>query len=492
LGEKLGEALGGPSIRGAQALYRPAVLRALLASAVIAAAAALAGCDSNKIPDISGRHMQPLSETMLAELDTKNMRKESPILIRIFKEESELELWKVDKSGRFALLRTYPICRWSGDLGPKIQEGDRQAPEGFYSITPSLMNPNSNYHLAINTGFPNAYDRANGRSGTFLMVHGDCASVGCYAMTDEQITEIYSLAREAFFGGQRSFQIQAYPFRMTPLSMAKHRTSPHLDFWKVLKQGYDHVEATRKEPKVAVCDKRYVFDAQSSGKFNPVGPCPTYKVAQQIASVVHNKQQRDEIETTELISRGIPADLESTGGDGGMNRTFLSALRAHGGPGTAIPTASGTIPAHVRPPADASPQGVSTSVFAISPAVKTVQVRVASAAQNSSSVGAFFGNLFGSKPDNTSPNVRDAPVKQTTPTKPQARTAPGATPAQIKTTVIAEKLPEGQRTMDPTQQESTGEPRPPDAGGARTSNRLMGAVPAVPAGSFQNRFGAWH
>jgi murein L,D-transpeptidase YafK len=466
-------------------------LRALLASAVVAAAAALAGCDSNKIPDISGRHMQPLSETMLAELDTRNMRRESPILIRIFKKESELELWKVDKSGRFALLRTYPICRWSGDLGPKVQEGDRQAPEGFYSITPSLMNPNSNYHLAINTGFPNAYDRANGRSGTFLMIHGDCASVGCYAMTDEQITEIYSLAREAFFGGQRSFQIQAYPFRMTPLNMAKHRDSPHLAFWKGLKQGYDHFEATRKEPKVAVCDKRYVFDAQSSGKFNPVGPCPAYKVPQQIASVVHNKQQRDEIETTELISRGIPADQESTGGEGGMNRTFLSALRANGGPGTAIATASGTIPAHVRPPADAFPQGVGTRVFAIAPAVKTVQVRVASAAQSSSSIGSFFGNLFGSKPDTASPNVREGSARQTIQTKSQAPTAPGASPAQIKTTAITKGPTEGQRTTDPARQGSTGEPRPPDAGGARTSDLLIGAVPAVPTGTFQNRFGAW-
>ena len=209
-----------------QVLYPPPALRLLLLSAAIAASAALAGCNSEKIPNISGRHMQPLSELMLAELDTKNMTRELPILIRIFKEESELELWKADKSGRFALLRTYPICRWSGELGPKTKEGDRQAPEGFYTVTPSLMNPNSHYHLAINTGFPNAYDRANDRTGASLMIHGDCASVGCYAMTDEQITEIYSLAREAFFGGQGSFQIQAYPFRMTPLNMAKTSQLP--------------------------------------------------------------------------------------------------------------------------------------------------------------------------------------------------------------------------------------------------------------------------
>ena len=123
-------------------------------------------------------------------------------------------------AGRFQLLKVYPICRWSGDLGPKVNEGDRQAPEGFYTITPGLMNPNSNYYLAINTGFPNAFDRANDRDGTFLMIHGDCSSSGCYAMTDEQIGEIYSLARELFLGGQPSFQIQAYPFRMTPANLA--------------------------------------------------------------------------------------------------------------------------------------------------------------------------------------------------------------------------------------------------------------------------------
>ena len=110
--------------------------------------------------------------------------------MRIFKQESEFEVWKEDKTGRFALLRTYPICRWSGELGPNAEAGGRQAPEGFYTITRGQMNPNSSYYLAINIGFPNAYDRANGYTGAFLMVHGDCLSAGCYAMTDEQIAEI--------------------------------------------------------------------------------------------------------------------------------------------------------------------------------------------------------------------------------------------------------------------------------------------------------------
>jgi murein L,D-transpeptidase YafK len=124
------------------------------------------------------------------------------------------------------------------------------------------MNPNSNFYLAINTGFPNTFDKANSRRGTFLMIHGDCSSSGCYAMTDEQIGEIYALARDSLLGGRPSFQVQAYPFRLTPANLARHRTNPHIAFWKMLKVGNDHFEATHLEPKVDVCDRRYVFDAQ--------------------------------------------------------------------------------------------------------------------------------------------------------------------------------------------------------------------------------------
>ena len=138
-----------------------------------------------------------------------NKAPRSPILVRLFKQEAELEVWKQDRSGRFALLKTYPICSWSGDLGPKVREGDRQAPEGFYNISPAQMNPQSAYYLSFNTGYPNAYDRSLGHTGSELMVHGYCSSRGCYAMTDEKIAEIYSLGRESFFGGQRAFQFQA-------------------------------------------------------------------------------------------------------------------------------------------------------------------------------------------------------------------------------------------------------------------------------------------
>jgi murein L,D-transpeptidase YafK len=305
-------------------LSRP-LLRALLASAAIAAMMTLAGCGG--APLTSGRHLQPLSERMLATLKAKNMEKQSPILMRVFKEEAELEVWKQDDSGRFALLRTYPICRWSGELGPKFKTGDRQAPEGFYAITPGLMNPDSSQYLAINTGFPNAYDRANSRTGAFLMIHGGCSSSGCYAMTDEQIAEIYALAREAFSGGQASFQLQAYPFRMTPANMARHRNSPHMAFWKMIKQGYDHFEVTHLEPQVDVCEKRYVFDAESADRFSPAERCPAYKVREDIAVAAREKQRRDDIETAELINRGTPTVPVTTGGDGGTNPSFLAAAQ---------------------------------------------------------------------------------------------------------------------------------------------------------------------
>src|SRR5438128_12702391 len=322
-----GVGLGKPSSRGSFRVKPGPLLRALLASAAVAAASALASCDTDGTSAVSGRHMQPLSDRMMAEIESKNMPKESPILVRIFKEESELEVWKEDKSGRFALLNTYPICRWSGELGPKFKQGDRQAPEGFYTITPGLMNPDSSQYLAINTGFPNAYDRANGRTGAFLMIHGGCSSAGCYAMTDEQIAEIYALARESFFGGQKSFQLQAYPFRMTPLNMARHRNSPHMAFWRMIKEGYDHFEVTHLEPQVDVCEKRYIFDAESTDRFSPAERCPAYKLREDIAVAAREKQRRDDIETVELINRGTPTVPVTTGGDGGTNPSFLAAAQ---------------------------------------------------------------------------------------------------------------------------------------------------------------------
>src|SRR5690606_26176515 len=155
-----------------------------------------------------------LSPAVLSKLSSMNIDRSSPMVLRIFKEEGRLELWKSDRTNRFKLVRNYKICAWSGKLGPKMKEGDRQAPEGFYPLSRANMNPHSSYYLAINTGFPNNYDRANKASGTHLMIHGACSSSGCYSMTDEQMVEIFAFARDAFDGGQSAIQLQAFPFRM--------------------------------------------------------------------------------------------------------------------------------------------------------------------------------------------------------------------------------------------------------------------------------------
>jgi murein L,D-transpeptidase YafK len=242
--------------------------------------------------------MKPLSTQARAQLAEKGMTEQQPILVRIFKAESELEIWKQREDGRYYHFKTYPICSYSGGLGPKTQQGDRQAPEGFYLVSFDQMNPKSKYHLSFDLGFPNSYDRAYGRTGQNLMVHGDCTSSGCYAMTDAVMEEIYILAREALSAGQPAFQIQAFPFRMTAANMAQHKDEEWIDFWKNLKEGYDYFEISRLPPEIAVCEKRYLINASfaSNVRPDPAGACPAYKKlpiprapAVQEASVKPNK-----------------------------------------------------------------------------------------------------------------------------------------------------------------------------------------------------------
>jgi murein L,D-transpeptidase YafK len=512
-----------------------------LASAALAAAVALAGCDTDGTT-VSGKALKPISSKILAEMSQKNMSKESPILIRLFKQEAELEVWKEDNSGHFALLQTFPICRWSGDLGPKIKEGDRQAPEGFYTITPGQLNPQSQYYLAFNIGFPNAYDRANDRTGNFLMIHGDCSSRGCYAMTDEQIAEIYALARESFFGGQRSFQIQAYPFRMTPVNMAKHRGNPNMPFWKMLKEGYDHFEVTRLEPKVDVCDRHYVFNAEAPEgaatplKFSPRAQCPVYEVPKEIAAAVAEKKKKDEAAVADLISRGTPAAPIKMATDGGMHQVFAEALQGgravrgkDGDIERLIPISTpGTIPPTVNPPANVviastpaapAPAAVtqpaspprSNSIVARSPA----KPQAAPAAQSTETAAAtpiektrnFLSSLFtptGSQTQTAaavpaSPaqaakpaDLRGATAAAVRPTAAQPAPAPVAKPKPAPTAVAEAKptpLPEPEEAAAP-RAANAGAIRPQSPVSAfngvpsNGSGLLAGAAPVIPAGSF--------
>ena len=226
-------------------------------------------------------HLVPLSKDTMMLLGKKGMDPQAPIFIRVFKEESELEIWKQRDDGRFYHLKTYPICNWSGDLGPKTKQGDKQAPEGFYAVTREQMKPDSKYHLALNLGYPNAYDKAHRRTGEFLMIHGSCKSVGCYAMTDALIEEIYAIARESFLGGHDSVHVHAFPFRMTPENMARHANHEAYQFWATLKEGYDYFELTRQSPTVAVCSRRYVVNVSlplgaDPSRLNPEAACPAF------------------------------------------------------------------------------------------------------------------------------------------------------------------------------------------------------------------------
>ncbi len=307
-------------------------------SAVVAGGLAPVPCFAERAPALPEKATRELPPAMRSLEAQKKMPKLSPILIRIFKEESELEVWKETAAGRFELLKLYPVCRWSGELGPKLHEGDYQAPEGFYAVTPKLMNPNSSYYLAINMGFPNAFDAANERDGSFLMIHGNCASVGCYAMTDGQIAEIYALARDAFLGGKPALQVQAYPFRMTPDNLARHRTNPNMPFWQMLKIGTIISKRRISRPGwmcaiAAMCSIARPLPESSKPGSSATGssrtlafaadePCPAFAVEAQIAQPALEKQRADDARlcaTGQGQHAGCPIH---TGLDGGMNGVF--------------------------------------------------------------------------------------------------------------------------------------------------------------------------
>jgi murein L,D-transpeptidase YafK len=195
-------------------------------------------------------------------LAAKGARLGMPVYIRIFKLESELELW-VEKDGRFELFATYPICLWSGRLGPKLKEGDLQAPEGFYTVAKEQLNPNSRMHLSFNLGFPNLYDQAHGRTGSSLMVHGGCSSIGCYAVTDKVVDEIWEFVTAALDNGEKRIPVHAFPFRMTERNLRLRKGSEWSGFWADLKRGYDMFKARHMPPVVSVCNGRYAFEAGS-------------------------------------------------------------------------------------------------------------------------------------------------------------------------------------------------------------------------------------
>src|SRR3974390_761523 len=286
-----------------------------------ATGALLAGCDDSYLDNGPGRSEHPISSATLAVRAEVDTTPSSPVLIRTYKREAQLEIWKMKSKGEDALLKTYPMCRWSGQLGPKKREGDMQVPEGFYAIAPGQMNPNSHYYLSFNVGYPNAYDRAFERTGGSVMVHGVCSSAGCFSMTDEQIADIYAIARDSFRGGQREIQLQSYPFHMTAENLAKFRLDPNTDFWRELKNGSDHFEVAKTEPSVLVCGKHYAFGATTNGDVSATAPCPALERDEAAEEAVAEKASKDEAKIADLDAPGVkPVRLVYA--DGGQNPVF--------------------------------------------------------------------------------------------------------------------------------------------------------------------------
>ena len=307
---------------------------------VLTASLLLASCAG--VPDLPPSERPLAKETMML-LGRKGMDASTPIFVRIFKEESELEVWKARDDGRYYHFKTYPICNWSGALGPKIRQGDKQAPEGFYTVTNERMNPNSKFHVAFNLGYPNAYDRSRGRTGNFLMVHGGCTSAGCYAMTDALVEEIYALAREAFRGGQEKMEVHAYPFRMTNANMQRVKKHRWRHFWKVLKRGYDHFEHHRIPPNVAVCERRYVVNVslpKNRRRPTPTGACPRFD--RPLIDPFIPKPSEEQIASERIVVPGTKTRQFAKNApllDGTNDADFSRATRqALGGPRDELPT----------------------------------------------------------------------------------------------------------------------------------------------------------
>jgi murein L,D-transpeptidase YafK len=392
----------------------------LLASVALA----LAGCN-DPYSSTSGRHLSPIPPATMALMAQKGMSQSDPILVRAYKKESELELWKKGRDGKYALLKTFPICRWSGQLGPKVREGDRQAPEGFYTVTPALMNPNSSFYLSFDTGYPNAYDRAHGRTGSHLMVHGSCSSRGCFAMTDEAIAEIYAVARDAFAGGQRGFQFQSYPFRMTAENLAKHRADPNMPFWRNLKEGSDYFEVMQEEPRVSVASMRYSFGAEPAA--------------------VAQKRLEDEHRVAELVGKGMPA-VRTVYDDGGGHTSFRQAMGVPEDRGGALafmssgpsrrlgdvsrPEALATGPREIL--VEQPARGKSGSAQLAHDRAATPEAAAPTAAVDSKPLyRRLLGNVFGSgQQDATAQPIEPAKSAPATPTPPPRRGASAPTKPQ--------------------------------------------------------------
>jgi len=416
--------------------------RLVTAGLLLGVGFALAGCD-DQYSQGSGRSLTPISQQTLALMSSIGSDANAPVIFRAYKKEAEFEIWKQKSDGQYSLLKTYPMCRWSGQLGPKKREGDRQVPEGFYTIAPSQMNPNSHYYLSMNVGYPNAYDRAWDREGGDIMVHGICSSRGCFSMTDPQIAEIYAIARDAFNAGQRQIQFQSYPFRMTAENLAKFRYDPNIAFWKELKNGADHFEVTKAEVPVTVCNRHYVFGAKAEGEVSAREACPKLNRDPDTESAVAEKAGKDEAQVAEFVAKGVKP-IMLVYDDGGQHPSFMGKVDtsrpdalAAGPREIAIGANGKPLPAAVEvAAADAKPKllkkGAKAPAVAPAPAAPAETQMTASAPASTGvldSGKAMLNNLFKTASADTSPTIKvaehDAPEPTNAPVPPRRSSASG-------------------------------------------------------------------
>lgn len=210
---------------------------------------------------LSARAITRKTPALKNDLADADLRLGAPVFLRILKRPGVIEVFVENDARRFLRFRSYPICAFSGDLGPKLRAGDGQAPEGFYAVSEGRMNPYSAYHLSFDLGYPNAFDRALGRTGSALMVHGNCVSIGCYAMGDDAIEEIWTLMAAAFSGGQKIVRVHAFPFAMNAANLGAQARNPNFGFWSNLKEGWDWFETNGRPPDVTVRENAYAFGA---------------------------------------------------------------------------------------------------------------------------------------------------------------------------------------------------------------------------------------
>ena len=286
---------------------------ALAAKILLRLAAAIFAVGRLLVPAVAepDKAQAPIPAATLALMAARGTSASAPLVLRSYKKEAEIEVWKRNAAGRFVYIKTFPICRWSGQLGPKIYPGDRQTPEGIYDIPKTQMNPNSHYYLSFDTGFPNAYDKAHGYEGSAVMVHGTCSSMGCFAMTDAVVGELYAIARDALAGGQPAFQLQAYPFHMSAKNLALYRADPSIDFWRQLKDGSDRFESTGEILRWSVVAGRYAF-------------APSPDPAKEAAAKAFHAAEVARI--AQLVADGSAA-VRTTYADGGQNAIFAALLR---------------------------------------------------------------------------------------------------------------------------------------------------------------------